>query len=147
VSHLAQRAAASVGPTGTRAGLRIGLYLSGLLGAAPERARSHPSPYAPKSDQPTGSASMHGGVVIGVPPWLGALEVVAAGASGVTYRVSWGIETAKSPKPDRATTSETVTQFLFYSGCRVLQTVWIWKVRRRPSGDAAYAFGPRRRTL
>src|SRR5262249_52803234 len=32
---LAQRAAASVRPTGTRSGLRIGLYLSGVLGDRP----------------------------------------------------------------------------------------------------------------
>jgi hypothetical protein len=40
-------------------------------------------------------------VVMGVPPWFWALEVVAAGESGITYRVSWGIDTAKTPEPPK----------------------------------------------
>ena len=64
-------------------------------GTALEKSRGHPIPYEPKSAQPTGSTSLLGGVSTGVPPLLRAVEAVAAGESGVTYRVSWGIETAK----------------------------------------------------
>jgi hypothetical protein len=35
------------------------------------------------------------------------LEVVAAGVSGITYRVSWGIETAKTPEPPKTVHAET----------------------------------------
>src|SRR5260370_721099 len=55
VSWLAKRAAVSAGPTGTRAGYRIGRYLWGLLGEQPPRGRGHPRPYEPKSYVPTGS--------------------------------------------------------------------------------------------
>ena len=76
-------------------------------GAALEKSLSHPTPYEPKSAQPTGSTSLLGGVSTGVPPWLMAVEAVATGESGITYRVSWGIETARTPEPTRTVEAET----------------------------------------
>src|SRR5229473_7064194 len=39
-------------------------------GTALEQSRGHPTPYEPKSAQPTGSTSLLGGVSTGIPPWL-----------------------------------------------------------------------------
>ena len=38
---------------------------------------------------------------------LMAVEAVATGETGITYRVSWGIETARTPKPPRTVQAET----------------------------------------
>ena len=96
-----------VGPTGTCSGLRIGLCLSGLPGTGAGTEPGPPDTCEPKSAQPTGSTCLLGGISTGVPPLLMAVEAVAAGASGVTYRVSWGIETAQAPEPPKTVEAET----------------------------------------
>src|SRR5579864_4468839 len=40
-------------------------------------------------------------------PWFGALEAVATRVSEITYRVSWGIDTARMPEPPKTVEAET----------------------------------------
>jgi hypothetical protein len=71
----AQRTAIPVGPTGTRSGRRIGRYLSGVLGGSPRNGvGTHPSPYEPKSAQPTGSLCSTWWSIDCVPPLVRWLE-------------------------------------------------------------------------
>jgi len=46
----------------------------------------------------------------GSPPWLRVLETVAPMESGISYQVSWGMETARMPEPPRTGDAETTEQ-------------------------------------
>src|SRR5437773_5717145 len=109
MSSSAQRAVASVGPTGTRSGLRIGLCLSGLSGerrwktAGATRHRMSRNPLNPQVPRLCLVEYRLAYLL-----WLRAIEVDAARASAVTNRVSWVI--APAGKPEQPRTAEAVSR-------------------------------------
>jgi hypothetical protein len=77
-------------------------------GNSPGTSRSHPSALrAEIRPAHRFHPSRLGRVSIDSPPWLRALEAVDGVGSGITYRVSWGIETARTPEPPRTVNAET----------------------------------------